>query len=598
MGALVAVLAAYKDIGPPWKELLKFYQITEDVRVKYAQIIEQFQPENMLDVELQDNPPEQIGPVKGTLVASNLRYTEDQVVNFVDGANFKLDLDTHVSAVGITGSGKDEIARLIARLINPSGGRITINEDNLAQYSEAVLGRRTSYVGPNAYVFTGTVFDNIVYGLKHRPVRDAQYSDEEAAERTREVKEARASGTTSDDINADWVDYEAAGVSDENQLTEQIFNILKITDLQEDIYKLGLNGTISMDSHSGLIARVLEARSALRERLTDPKMAGLVESFDRDHYNTNMTVAENLLFGTSIHPSFDIENLSNNEQIIKVLEECNLIPDFLKMGRKIADVMLELFADVPSDSELFEQFSFISSEDLPIFHGLLNRTSEDNLDELPEEDRTLLLSLPFKLIPARHRLGLIDEPMRERLVAARKVLYSQLGEDNEYVSFFDREKFNPAITIQDNILFGRLAYGQARAQSRVGELIKETVDALGLREQIMIAGLDYDVGIGGSRLSLAQRQKLAIARGLLKNPDLLVLNDATGPLDPAAEDKMIDNLIQFMRGKGFVAVLSRVELAERFERTIVLENGKVVEQGPTEELMTSNGAFMSMLGQN
>lgn len=598
LGALVAVLAAYKDIGPPWKELLKFYQITEDVRVKYAQIIEQFQPENMLEVDLQETVPEQIPPIKGTLVASNLRYTEDQVVNFVDGANFKLDLGTHVSAVGITGSGKDEIARLVARLITPSGGRITVNEENLAQYSEAVLGRRISYVGPNAYVFTGTVFENIVYGLKHRPVSDAEYEEEEAASHARDVKEAVAAGTTTDDVNANWIDYQAAGTSSEEELIDRIFEIFKITDLEEDIYKLGLNGTIRKGSHSDLISRVLEARRALLERLSDPKLAGLVESFDRDHYNTNMTVAENLLFGTSTHPSFDIENLSNNEQIIKVLEQCDLIPDFLKMGRKIADVMLELFADVPSDSELFEQFSFISAEDLPVFHGLLNRTSEDKLDEIPEEDRTLLLSLPFKLIPARHRLGLIDDPMRKRLVAAHNVLYEQLGEDNEYVSFFDREKFNPAITIQDNILFGRLAYGQARAQSRVGELIRETVDSLGLRHQIMTAGLDYDVGIGGSRLSLAQRQKLVIARGLLKNPDLLVLNDATGPLDPAAEEKMIDNLIRFMKGKGLLAVLSRVELAERFDHTLVLENGRVAEQGPTRELITSDGTLTGLLQKN
>ena len=49
LGALVAVLAAYKDISPPWKELLKFYQITEDVKVKYAQITEQFAPDGMID---------------------------------------------------------------------------------------------------------------------------------------------------------------------------------------------------------------------------------------------------------------------------------------------------------------------------------------------------------------------------------------------------------------------------------------------------------------------------------------------------------------------------------------------------------------------
>ena len=598
LGALVAILAAYKDIGPPWKELLKFYQITEDARVKYGQIIEQFQPENMLDVELQELPEGEITPLEGTLVSSNVRYTEDQVVNIVDGANFRMALDSHVCIVGSTGSGKDEVARLIARLIFPSAGRLSINDENLSKYSEAILGRRIAYVGPNAHVFTGTVFDNVVYGLKHRPMSEVEYDEEGARERAREIKEAHATGTSVADVNANWIDYESAGVENHEKLVERILEILKVTDLDEDVYKLGLNGTITTESHLDLVERVLEARYALLKRLADPKIASLVESFDRDHYNTNMSVAENLLFGTSIHPTFDTENLSNNEQVLKVLEECGLISDFLRMGRKIADTMLDLFADVPSDSELFEQFSFISADDLPVFHGLLNRTDEDKLDDLPEEDRTLLLSLPFKLIPARHRLGLIDEAMRERLMEARRVLYSQLGEENEYVSFFDREKFNPAITIQDNILFGRLAYGQARAQTRVGQLIKETVDALELRNPILMAGLEYEVGISGARLNLTQRQKLGIARGLIKRPDVLILNDATSPLDPGAENQIIDNLIQHMAGRGFIAVLSRPELASRFEHTVMLENGKVLEQGTTKEITDNSSAFQTLMAQN
>lgn len=598
LGALIAVLAAYQDIGPPWKELLKFYQITEDVRVKYGQIIEQFQPENMLEASLQEDDPEKIEPLTGTLVSSNLAYTEDQVVNLVDGANFRLDLNNHTGTVGVAGSGKDEVARLLARLISPSGGRITVNDTNLGTYPEAVLGRRIAYVGPSSHVFNGTVLDNVAYGLKHRPIHEPEYDEHQARARAHEIKEARATGTSVYDVAADWIDYEAAGVENHEQLIERILEIFKITELEEDVYKLGLNGTIAEEGHDDLVARVLEARAALHQRLADPKMKALVESFDHDHYNTNMTVAENLLFGTATHPSFNTENLSENGQMIKVLEECGLIPDFLKIGRKIAVIMLELFADVPSDSELFEQFSFISADDLPDFQALLNHTEEDKLDNLPEEDRVLLLSLPFKLIPARHRLDLIDDALQPRLVEARKALYAALGEDNEFVRFFNPEKFNPAITIQDNILFGRLAYGQARAQSRVGELIRETVEELGLRDHILQAGLEYEVGIGGSRLPLAQRQKLVIARGLMKNPDVLILNDATSPLDPLAENQMIDNLIQHMQGKGLVAVLSRVELASRFQHCIVLENGKVIEQGDTQALSGSGGALQKLLAQD
>ena len=86
-----------------------------------------------------------------------------------------------------------------------------------------------------------------------------------------------------------------------------------------------------------------------------------------------------------------------------------------------------------------------------------------------------------------------------------------------------------------------------------------------------------------------------IARGLIKKPDVLILNDATSPLDPTTENQVIDNLLELLAGKGLIAVLSRLELARRFEYTVVFENGKVVEQGRVAELSESGGAFQKLL---
>ena len=99
------------------------------------------------------------------------------------------------------------------------------------------------------------------------------------------------------------------------------------------------------------------------------------------------------------------------------------------------------------------------------------------------------------------------------------------------IEFFDPAAYNAATTLQDNILFGKLAYGQARAAQRVGKLIVEILDELELRRAVLEVGLEFSVGVGGARLSQGQRQKLAIARALLKRPDLLILNDATAIFD-------------------------------------------------------------------
>ena len=187
----------------------------------------------MLRRELQLDVPEKIQPLGGTIFANNLTYTEDQVVKLVDGANFRIDLGSHTSIVGASSSGKDETIRLIARLIFPSAGRLTIDNQNLGDVPEAVLGRRTAYVGPSAHVFSGTVMDNAVYGLKHAPLKPPEHDEEREKHRLRELKEAQASGTSADDVDADWIDYSAAGVDDAAQLSSRVFDVFRIAGLAE-----------------------------------------------------------------------------------------------------------------------------------------------------------------------------------------------------------------------------------------------------------------------------------------------------------------------------------------------------------------------------
>ncbi len=87
-GALVAVLAAYKDLASPWKELLDFYQIKEDSRIKYEQIVEQFQPAGLIDARLQLAEPEKLLPLAGELAVVNLSLAEDDNSRILDGVSF------------------------------------------------------------------------------------------------------------------------------------------------------------------------------------------------------------------------------------------------------------------------------------------------------------------------------------------------------------------------------------------------------------------------------------------------------------------------------------------------------------------------------
>jgi putative ABC transport system ATP-binding protein len=594
-GALVAVLAAYKDLASPWKELLDFYQIKEDSRIKYEQIVEQFQPAGLIDARLQLAEPEKLLPLTGELAVVNLSLAEDDSSRTLDGVSFTVSIKQHIAVVGQGGSGKSELALLLARLIQPTSGRIMIGGVEMATLPAAVIGRRIGYVGATPYLFVGTLRDNLLFGLRHVPVRPANYEGSVTKRRARQMHEARQSGNIEFDLHADWLDYEGAGVADPDALSRRITRVLARLDLEEAVYTLGLRWRLDREAHPEGAAQLLEAREALAARLIEGGITNLVETYDPDRFNFNASVAENLLFGTPIGPVFDFEALADNTYVSQVLTKVGLIEDLVAAGKHVAETMVELFADLPADHEFFEQFSFISASDLPEYGAILGRIGEAGTMALAKEDRVKLLSLPFKLIPARHRLDVVDESMQQRLLEARRVFRADLPpKARQQIEFFDPQLYNAAASVQDNILFGKIAYGEADAPVRIPTIVAEVIDALSLRQTIIDVGLDYNVGTGGSRLSLAQRQKAGIARAVLKRPDLLILNEATSALDGQEQSKVTKGLKEEFADRGIIWVLHRASLARNFDRILVLSNGKLEEQGSLSDL-EGNGSLMSLL---
>src|SRR5947207_2119542 len=343
-GALVAILAAYKDLASPWKELLDFYQIKENSRITYEQIVEQFQPAGMADAGLLLAEPEKILPLTGELSVANLSLAEDDRSRVVDAVSFTVKLDEHVAVIGQSGSGKSELALLLARLVRPSSGRITVGGADLAELPVAVIGRRIGYVGATPYLFAGTLRDNLLLGLRHIPVRPAEYDETSARRRARQLFEAKRSGNIDFDLHADWIDYQSAGVSDQAQLMDRIAEVLARIDFEEDVYGLGVRGRLDPATHPDLAEHLLEARQALAQRLVADGITNLVETYDPERYNSNATVAENLLFGTPIGPTFELDALADNIHVRRVLDKLGLTDDLVEAGRQVAATMTEMFA--------------------------------------------------------------------------------------------------------------------------------------------------------------------------------------------------------------------------------------------------------------
>lgn len=597
VGALVAVVIAYKDLPGPLKELLDWDQQRMDIQIKYEQVVQQFNAERMLDPSAQAIDAARDKPLSGAITAVSLSYADETGVKLVDSVSFSVNFEDHVAIVGPSGGGKTEIAMLVSGLFKPTGGSISVDDLDIGKAPEAVTGRRIGYVGPETYLFPTTVLSNVLYSLGHRPAdRSGELSAELAAERERFLIESRHTGNAEFDRDADWIDYQGAGVASMDELMTRVMALLKLLDFDREIYELGLRSTVSPDTHPKLVEALITIRKSLRQHLDDPKFAHLVEPFDRLRFNRNASLGDNLIFGKATGKKFYFDRMAENTYVRKVIEENKLSDELVEIGHTMAATTLEMFADLPEGHEFFDRFSFIGANELPEYKGLLARARDSGLAALASADRDKFISLSFKLVPERHRLGFVDDALRERFLEARKQFAQDIPADlRTEVDFFDADTYTASATVMENIVFGKVAYGVAQAEPRVYALIGEVLDQFGQRKAVIEAGLDFQVGVGGSRLASAQKQKVGLVRALLKRPDLLVINEATAGLDSSTQRAIMDGVQSETKGRGLIWVLHRADLAERFSHTLLMSEGKIIEQGKTADLVHEGTRLTEMI---
>ncbi|MBC8130614.1 MAG: ABC transporter ATP-binding protein [Rhizobiaceae bacterium] len=148
-------------------------------------------------------------------------------------------------------------------------------------------------------------------------------------------------------------------------------------------------------------------------------------------------------------------------------------------------------------------------------------------------------------------------------------------------------------SIRDNIAFGR---PDAEDEDVVAAAARANAEGFipGLRDPAGRRGFDAHVGERGIKLSGGQRQRIAIARVLLKNAPILVLDEATSALDSVVEAAIQENLSAMMEGKTVIAIAHRLSTIAALDRLIVLDGGRIVEEGSHEELIGRGGLYAQL----
>jgi ATP-binding cassette, subfamily B, bacterial MsbA len=140
-------------------------------------------------------------------------------------------------------------------------------------------------------------------------------------------------------------------------------------------------------------------------------------------------------------------------------------------------------------------------------------------------------------------------------------------------------------TIRENIAFGNRAFSLDRVRQAA-----RAANADGFIERLP-QGYDTQLGEGGGGLSGGQRQRLAIARAVVKDPAILILDEATSSLDSESERAIQKAIEEFVVGRTSIVIAHRLSTIQRADRILVLDEGRVVEEGSHQELLLRNGLY-------
>ncbi len=576
IGQLVAVIAAYKDLPGPIKELIDWDYQRLDVQVKYQQVVNAFDVSPLASPVTQELQTSSVPKLDGPFVFHQVSATDESGRTLVSGLDLTIGLDERVAALGGAGDGAEVVGDLIARLLQPSAGTVSAGSIDLASLPEWRTGRRIGYVGPEPFFAHGTARDALLSGLRHAPFRPPPEGQEMSP---LIVREAAASGNPPFDRRADWIDYDAAGAADDRELAARITQTLTVANLQEDFYAFGLRTKLSdaTEGHDGEM--FLNARRMFLERLQAGDNAADVEPFVVTQFNSQLTLFQNIMFGAVAKPDMLPREFAANSPIWDFLTIDELDKRLYRLGREASAVIVELFDEVSENIKILERLDLIDPGKLADYSSSLGKTDGVPFNEVAMPDRQRFIRVALNYSEPRHRLDLLDDDLRQATVKARMSFRQNLPPElvPEF-SFHDPDEINPFASLQDNILFGRIVDGRAGAVDRVNALLREILEELGLSYSVLDRGLKYEIGSGGRRLSLSQRQQLGLARVLLRRPQFLVVNRGLNALDNRTVEKVVRGILAMSKSSdiGVLWITSTESQATMFDRVLKFSRGELV----------------------
>lgn len=570
IGALVAAIAAYKDILSPWRELLNFISQIQETSDRYKSLVDQFEPDDIMDISLlEGQTTDSLPRLGGEIRFDHVSVTDPNGSPLLSDINLSVPAGKLVAVESANGATRRAFAQALSRSTPISAGRIEIGGQDLKNLHQSVISARIGVATSSPYLFNASVGENIFMPLRQTsgspgPVTDIDNPD---------FQEALASGNSTFPVNAEWLDLEIAGFSTPDELRTWWLQLVDAMGSESYLFQRSLDANFASSDRPLLAQRLIEMRPLLARRLAEEKLTRFILRFDRNGLHESLTLAENLLFAIYTRTSRD-EQTAHCALLGKWFSAAGYRPELERFADALLETLIQTFGSVGPLHPMFQRLESLTPEAFRSLQELYPKRKAGRT--LTAAERELWLSLPFMMSAEQLDLPL-PKDIAAAVLAVRDECIERFGERlHSQFKPLDPQGHNPGLSVLENLLFGRFSHAGETSERRVRQLVADELEQVGLRSPLSLLLRSIQVGIGGADVPPTSQERFAFLRATIKRPDILVLDQALASHSPRQRFQTLRRVRQLLPETTIFVLEPAFSDTGLYDLTIRLQDGRAL----------------------
>jgi putative ABC transport system ATP-binding protein len=582
VGALVAALAAYKDLSSPWKELLAYYNQTQDMALRWEVVMERFAPKTLVDDALFDGAPDENPSLIGTIEFKNVTVRDDNDHMILEDLNLTIPAGARVAVKATNETASQAFADILTREVIPYRGTITVAGYDLNELHQDVIGSRIGYAQSSPYMFDGTLGDNLMLPLKHDPHIPA----DAMADYKTWVKNAKLSGNSQDPLDVDWIEPSKFGFENEEDIRDWWFQLVEAMGIDEFMVRRAISTRMNPEAQPELAKLIVELCPEIAARLRAAGLDDVVHRYDPDKFNDVSPLGSNLMYALPVK-FLTQTTLAASDAFLRVLREEGLVEPVTEMSASVVGNLIATFGSDGTDHPLFRRLNMDDElyQELSNIHMKRNSVGNEGLEE---SELSLLMTVPFAF--SAEQIGpAFDEAFKDRILEIRKKSADRILEEmGDLFARLDEQEYVPVMTVLGNAIFGRISGMPGARKQKIEDIVVEVINAHGCRRQVAQSIFDLEMGIGGANLPVVFRERAAISRAGIKKPDILILQSALTSHDSDSRAKMCERIGALLPKATKIFIEEHFNSPESYDLAVEIENGRIDGGQKTIDLRSDN----------